>query len=218
MLAQELIDNAIDAVQPGSDGYSATWFLAKLNEFAKRISSHRNILLPALDTEATVTAVSSASSVNLPANYQRNLYSCQRVSDGQFVHVANSRKNIIDGYGGVYPTYTGPVDMVAAVSPTLIYAPKPVTDEDLTIRYYRNPSAITFGTDLLSLLPDGFDYELPYHYLCWKAFERIEQGLEGAKVDTNYHMSIYLGMQDQLELHLREGVSLPDPPVVKMQW
>lgn len=217
MLAQELIDNAIDAVKPGSDGYDATWFLAKLNEFARRISSHRNILLPALDTEATVTAVASASSVNLPANYQRNLYSCQRVSDGQFVHVANSRKSIIDGFGGVYPTYTGSVDVVTAVRPTLIYAPKPVADEALTIRYYRIPSAITLSTDLLSLIPDGFD-DLPFHFLCWKAFERIEQGLEGAKVDTNHHMSIYLGMQDQLELHLREGVSLPDPPIVRMQW
>ena len=217
MLAQELIDNAIDAVQPGTDGYDDVWFLAKLNEFARLISSHRNILLPALDTEATVTAVASASSINLPVNYQRNLYSCQRVSDGKFVSVANSRKSIIDKYGGVYPTYPGPVVSVAAVKPTLIYAPKPVADEDLTIRYYRIPSAITLLTDLLSLIPDGFD-ELPFHYLCWKAFERIEQGLEGAKVDTNYHMSIYLGMQDQLELHLREGVSLPDPPIVRMQW
>lgn len=217
MLAQELIDNAIDAVQPATDGYDDTWFLAKLNEFAKRISSHRNILLPALDTEATVTAVASASSVNLPTNYQRNLYSCQRVADGQFVSVANSRKSIIDGYGGVYPTYTGSVDVVAAVRPTLIYAPKPVSDEVLTIRYYRVPSTITLNTDLFTLIPDGFD-DLPFHFLCWKAFERIEQGLEGAKVDTNYHMSIYLGMQDQLELHLREGVSLPDPPIVRMQW
>lgn len=215
--ATEIIEEALDAIKPGEDGYDDAWIIKQLNKFALAIANHRNILLPALDTEATVTLPTSGNSVALPVNFCRNLYSCEDVTTKLPLSICNSKKAMIEDLGGSLTRYAGrPATCVAAIKPYLLFGPTPAVSQQVLIRYYATPATIT-SSSTLSFLPDGFE-TMPFHYVCWTAFERIEQGTEGNKADTMHHKNTYLGLLDDLEMSLKESVSLAPAPLVRMQW
>ena len=204
----EIAEQVLDTVQDTS--FDEDTVLAKLNECAGALS--RKFVLPSLDAEADVITVTSAATISLPVTYQRNLYHC-RDAAGRPIDVANSKSQLFIDHEPGKPGVK--VRAVAAVGRLLVYVPTPAVAETLTINFQRRPTAITAGAQI-DLLPDGFD-DIFVNYALWKLYEKLEQGMDGAKVDTNHYMGIYFGLRDELAIALKEGVSLPPPPIARIE-
>lgn len=196
------------------DSYDDETVLTLLNKCFGMIS--RRLVLPSLDTEAVVTAAPTSSSVALPGNFQRNLYYCGDGVSRDAIDVCNSKDQLSRYYDHRLSESGTRVKGVVAVRPLLFYAPRPVESTELTIRYQRVPDTITTSTQIDAIVPYGFS-DLFENYALWKLYEQIEQGLEGQKIDTNYYMKLFLGMFDELSSSLKEGVSLPAPPIAVME-
>jgi hypothetical protein len=206
----ELSDIVLNIIQePSADEDQV---IAVFNQCAKWLS--RVLILPSLDTQSPVLTAVDSNAVPLPVDFQRNLYRATDHSIVNGISVLNSRQQLID-YCGDNMTKSGKVQYIAAVRPYLYYTPIPIVATSLTLRYQRLPTVIRSNVEI-DLLPDGFD-DIFTNYACWKFYETIEQGLEGQKVDTQYYMALCLGLKDELELSLKEGVSLPPPPIAKAE-
>lgn len=212
-LAGDVAEVVLDTVQ--DDAYDEDTVIALLNQCVQGLS--RRLVLPSLETEDTVTTVTDGPSVALPADFQRNLYFCHDQSSSlNTIEICNS-KDQLSRYYDTRLTATGTVVRgVAVARPRLYYAPIPTVATVLTIRYQMVPGVITETTDLDTITPDGFG-DLWENYALWKLYSKIEQGMEGQKVDTTHYMNIYLGLFDELSISLKEGVSLPPPPVARME-
>lgn len=206
LTATQIADKVLGIVQDPS--LDTTTVLAELNAFAAHVTSR--VLFPALEAEANVDTSTTAASVNLPDNFQRNLFHC-RNAVGQPVAVLTSKAQLALRCGHDL-AQTGTRSLwVAPAAPLLWYAPIPTTAETLTLTYHRKPDVVVSGATL-SFLPDGFD-DLAINWACWKLYAMIEQGTEGNKTDTAYYNNLYLGMLEELRLSIPQGVSMPKPPI-----
>lgn len=212
-LAGDAAESILDTVQDSA--YDEDTVIGLFNQCAKGVS--RRLVLPSLDTEGTVTTVTNGPSVALPANFQRNLYYCKDQSiSTHTIEICNSKDQLARYYDDKLIKTGTRVRGVAAVRPQLYYAPIPTVATTLTLRYQKLPDAINAATNLDAITPDGFS-DLWENYALWKLYEKIEQGMEGQKVDTTYYMNLYLGLFDELSTSLKEGVSMPAPPVARME-
>lgn len=195
--------------------YSETVVLGFFNDCAKKISER--YIIPNLDVEGTITTVTNLWSVPVPANFQRNLYFALG-PDKQSIFVIDSKEKLMACFNGGDTTKTGiRAEGVAAVGGSIFYAPIPVEAQTITLSYQRKPTTIV-APDEIDLLP-GYTSEqdeMMVNYACWKIFSEIEQGVEGAKVDTSYYSALFTGAFDELRLVFREGVSLPPRKVAQM--
>lgn len=210
--ASQIADKVLDIVQDPS--FDISTVLAELDAFAAHITSR--VLFPALEAEANVVTVTTAANVNLPGNFQRNLFHCRNAT-GQPVTILTSKVQLALRCGNDL-AQTGTRTLgVAPAAPLLWYAPIPTAAETLTLSYHRKPDVIT-PASTLSFLPDGFD-DLAINWACWKLYAKIEQGTEGNKTDTSYYSNLYLGMLEELRLSIPQGVSMPSPPIsIPERW
>lgn len=174
----------------------------------------RDVIFPSLDTEWQVTTVTTGPSVALPAEFQRNLYQCHDGSPSTgSIGVYNSKSQLAERLHDPKLSKLGArVQGVAAVGSLLYYSPTPTVATQLTIRGQSVPPPITPTTNLDELLGVGFE-GIWENYALWKLFSQIEQGIDGQKVDTMYYMNLYLGLKDELPGSIRQGVSMPPPPI-----
>lgn len=215
MKAYFLADRVLGVVKDSS--FDETSVVELLNDCAGAVS--RRFIIPSLDAASTVTALSTGSSIPLPANFQRNLYFCDDGTSFNDIQVCNSKDQLSRYYDPGLTKQATLIRGVAAVRPLLYYAPIPIADTVLTIRYQQKPSAITLSTELDDhILPYGFT-DIWENYVLWKLFSKIEQGMEGQKVDTSYYMNLFVGYMDELSASFKEGVSMPTPTVaVPERW
>jgi len=201
------------------DQYGEEEILTTLNRCASFLST--KFVLPSLDQQGTVNTSTTGWNVAAPEDFQRNMYYAVD-SSGRPLSILDSRKQMLQYCGGNVAQTGSKIERVAVVGSTLLHWPVSVEVEPLTLFYQRKPTEITLGEEV-DILPAGYadSDTLFINYACWKLFETIEQGLEGQKVDTNYYMSLFLGMLDDLETYLKHesGVSLPGPRTVRMsRW
>lgn len=183
--------------------------LGLLSRGAEAVSG--TVLLPELEAEAVVQTVPGYGRALLPPDYQRNLFMATD-SQGRGLVIWNGRDQLMR-----YTSSAGvSVCAVCATPPHLLYLPVLSGPEDLTIHYHRRPDAIASDSEV-SFLPADFA-RLLVHFACWQGFAMIEQGLEGQKIDTNYHKAEFMGGVESLRLYLREGVSMPAPPQARCVW
>ena len=104
--ASQIADKVLDIVQDPS--FDISTVLAELNAFAAHITSR--VLFPALEAEANVVTVTTAASVNLPDNFQRNLFHCRNAT-GQPVTILTSKVQLAlrCGNSGVRRASTWPM-------------------------------------------------------------------------------------------------------------
>lgn len=215
MKAYSLADRVLGVVMDSS--FDETSIVELLNDCAGAVS--RRFIIPSLDATATVTALSTGPSVSLPVDFQRNLYFCDDGTSFNDIEVCNSKDQLARYYAPGLTKKATLIRGVAAVRPVIYYAPIPIADTALTLRYQKKPPAITLSTELDDhILPYGFT-DIWENYVLWKLFAKIEQGMEGQKVDTNYYMNLFIGYMDELSTSYKEGVSLPPPPIaVPERW
>ena len=212
----ELAEIVLGIVQ--DDSYDENDALYQFNQCAAFISGQ--YVLPSLDHQGTVTTSTETWSVSAPATFQRNLYEALD-SAGRPIGILDSRKQMLAYCDGKITTTGGRIERLAVVGNSILYWPINTTAEELTLFYQRRPTAITLAGEV-DLLPGAFsdNDQVFINFACWKLYEKIEQGLEGQKVDTNHHLATFTGLLGNLGLYLNKesGVSFAgSTKVVRMQ-
>jgi hypothetical protein len=195
------------------DSYIEDDVLVLMNDCAKKISE--KYILPSLDTEGTVTTVTNLWSVPAPTDFQRNLYNA---FCGGKLSILESKHELLM-FNDHDPTKTGTkIEAVAIIGDLLYYAPIVTSGaQTITLSYQKKPAKIT-GNAQVNLLPGYLSEqdEMLMNYAKWQLYSQIEQGMEGAKHDTNYYAALFTGAFDELRFKFREGVSKPTPRYAQM--
>lgn len=206
MTGGALIDEVLRILQEPS--VTRADALAWLQRGANDISAR--VLLPALEARGEVTAMPDSVSVPLPADYQRGLF---RATDLQ-----GWPKLVLNGNDRLRHAYSPnglKVRGVVAAPPLLQYAPSPTEPERIVLYYYKRPMVDEDAE--VDFLPADYS-RLLVHFAAWQGFSLIEQGLEAQKPDTQYHKQEYTEGLELLRLYVREGESLPVPPLARCIW
>ena len=208
----DLIDLVFNVIK--DDDYDEDAIQDLLNEGLTYVAAQ--VLLPSLDTTATVTT-GAGQSVALPTDFMRNLYRvAPMLSDtgrwpriellnnpGQFRRMIGARLN-------------DPGDAVHAATvlgASLAYWPIPITPQAMDISYYRKPDLLVVDDDIPVCLPEAY-HSLLADYACYRLWARIEDGIEGQKVNTKFALDEVARKLAELSLFVDQGQSHPPAPVV----
>lgn len=217
MNAQGLIAEVAGILVDGS-GFTDAEILAKLNDAQLAIAE--KVFLPDLaDGTANITATTGAMYANLPATYHKNIFLAKNTTTAAVVEVFDNI-GVMARMLGEYPEITNEGDATAITihASRVLYQRVPTSSQTIALMFYRLPVAMT---DASNSYPDGlsgsrtanqeaFDRAL-VHHAAWKFFEKIEQGMEGRKVDTDYHKGEFTSAMMNLENVCRTEKVLPRP-------
>jgi len=216
MNAEEIIDEIILKVDSDDVEDDREQVLKLINRAHGYLTNH--ILLPGLaDGFATVSTVVDDYKVDMPDDYSRGLFLARTNVNGfeKDLTIVETLAEIVSVYPNLsFTADIGSVNIVAAQRNTLYYYMVPSTVTEIGLFYHRKPTPME---DVYTSYPDGLTEtgvddeawnEALIYYACWKLFAKIEQGLEGKKIDTSYNANVFNDMVDQLELFsVRSGVS-----------
>jgi len=157
--------------------------------------------LPQLFDTDTV-ATTPAAYAELPADYQRNVFSvCD--SSGLVIKPAsggdyyNFRLFLKQCYKKDL-TETGTIHDVAVKGKRLYYQGIPAASKNLTVMFYRKPVELINELDQVDGIPEQFQAKLIKHYVCQEIFgSELEDGSNSRGAGNRYHMSAFFKtMQD----------------------
>ena len=171
------------------------------------------VLLPDLETTGIVITNPSSSSVEIPGdwNFCRNLYAAH-IADNPEIQVLSSmgllRMQVPDIDNTVHE---GDVNFITTRKTNIIYANSPAEPKTLVCKFYENPTLLVNPTHVPSELPESLQEPLLVNYALWKCFESIEDGIEGAKVNTAYYKNEFSEAINELLEIFTAGQSTPTP-------
>ena len=194
MIANDIIENVVAKVQDSSFDEDAV--LALINEGRLHIASL--VDLPALQKGADLTATAAASSVLLPTDYHKGIFWVWSTAQNRRIGSRSGDYYNLLTFMEDYPGQAGRIDAVCVDGDYLLY--KGAADDTLKVRYYAQPATITAATASPTELPYQFQRKLIVAYCCKEIFAEIEQGMEGAKVDTDFWSAQFARGVAELEL------------------
>lgn len=209
----EEVQNIVD-----DDRYDDTELVLRyLNQAQRGLAD--NLLLPDLkDGFGIVNTVLGVYTASLPADYHKNIHLA--FSGGKVLNTHKSLSDLVV-VNGELVTDTGDLTGVTTFSGNLIYQAVPTTVTAIEIFYYKLPTDMTedetsFPIGLAG--NDDFDWAL-IHGACSIAFDRIEDGIEQPKTNTESHKA---QMAERIALIKRfcvsEGELYPYRPDAKIGW
>ena len=188
MRLSDLIDEVISIVTDPS--LSEPRITNLINEGYERIAARVTDPLPDLEKVDTVRTDTSLAYVSLPPDYHRNLEVVYDQSQRQNLRVLKSFQLLSVEYPGL--DQTGNIDCVAVMANSrLYYQGIPATAHTLTLQYFKKPTEMVRDSQEPIALPSGLHYRLLVNYACKEIFSKIEDGMEGQKINTNYHSTEY---------------------------
>ncbi len=153
--------------------------------------------LPNLITEGSLTTVTNDSKVALPSDFHKKMFHVAITESGyereiKSLNDKQSYKALLRHYPGM--NRTGEIRYFGIQGTKYFhYQPIPSEATNLEIHYYKTPDTMINDNDEPDGLPaiDACQYIL-VHYAAWQLFEKIEDGIEGQKVNTAYHKGQFL--------------------------
>lgn len=209
---QSLSDLVKDKIQDTS--YTHDVIVALFNRCLRRVSGRHR--LEELETHEQVLTDPRASSIPLPANYQRDLNYCHSISHNRKIKVHGAVVQMyrqfsqLDQYGRVIG--------VAVKGRELFYQRVPETAEILRIRYYRYPDRLRDRYDKPTCIPEHLVEDLLVNYACWKIYSEIEDGIEGTKVNTTYYKGEFREAEAELSMFLGPDEDEPEEFPEEIDW
>lgn len=188
-LAHPTFAEIYDAVQDKIDDTSYTQ--ADVMKIANkgRLWIASQVLLPALQTDGTVTTVADTAYVALPTDYMRNLTQCYSTTNERWIKVWEDLRLFLRCFTKL--DQTGYVIGVSIRGDYLHYQYVPDDDdydlETLKLWYYKHPTPFTVVGDKPTELHAALAEDLVAEWCIKEIFDEIEDGLEGQKVNTIYH-------------------------------
>jgi len=143
--------------------------------------------LPDLYTSVDVMTVEGIGHLSLPEDFNRNLFLVVNRNGGP-VKIEDSFKKFLArstdrSAGGVF--------RCAVNGKQLHYQSIPSTSRPLEIHYYCAPNILEYEDDEPLCIPSVLHRKLIVGYVCREIFNRIEDGIEGQKINTNYYATEY---------------------------
>lgn len=159
--------------------------------------------LPNLFSIESVTTDVNLAYVDMPNTYHRNLQLVVS-SAGREIDIANS----FIAFSEIYPALdkSGNITEIAVQGNTLYYQGIPTEAEEVTLHFYRKPVDMTADDDIPDGIPSHLHYELLVNFACWKAYELLEDGLEGDIPNTLKFKTSFLEALRTLELSIPHDV------------
>jgi len=154
--------------------------------------------IPELFTIGTVST-STAAFVNMPVNFHRDLQFAA-ASTGSEIDIADS---FIE-FAETYPLLnkSGRISEVIEHGRKLYYQGIPAVSEEITIHYYRKPVNMVADADTPDGIPEHLQVSLLVNFAAWKAWEHIEDGIEGEMVNTLKFKNAFLEAMRTFELSI----------------
>ena len=182
----DLINRGVSEIAGGMQSTLGDWITSPLSE---------------LFTIGSINTVTDAAFVAMPTNFQRGLQLAVRAA-GQEVDIANS----FIAFTEIYPALdkSGIISEVVEHGNVFYYQGIPTSSEAVGLHYYRKPVEMTEDEDTPDGIPLHLQISLLVNFAAWKAYEFIEDGLEGETPNTQKYMGFFLGALKTLEL------SIPD--------
>lgn len=218
MKAVDLLTELADIVD--DPGLSTTTLLLRLNDAQMAIAE--DVFLPGLAGGVdTVVATSAGMSANVPATYHKRIYLAKNVTTGGAVALFDNIGLLARHIQGIpADDNEGDVSALTVHNGKILYQNVPTSDQIISLMFYRLPVAMTAAS---TSYPDGmagarsaakeaFDRAILNH-AAWKCFERIEQGLDGRKVDTDHYENEFKRAMLEVKSACRDELVLPRAPV-----
>jgi hypothetical protein len=189
----ELVEETKLALQDGGDIEEGRVKLA-LNEAYKEIVEETEI--PSLKKVTTVTTVVSQAWLNMPEGFSGKL---RYVGDssGKIQILDNGVEELIESYPSL--DTVGDVECVALQGNVLYYQGIPSTATDLVVLYYEDVNDLEAEDDTPDYLPEYLHRELLVNKAATKEYSRIEDGMEGIKVNTVKYATAYEEAKQKLQ-------------------
>lgn len=155
--------------------------------------------LPDLFTIDTVNTSTSVAYVNMPTNFHRDLRFVAS-STGSEIDISES---FIE-FAETYPLLnkSGRISEVIEHGGKFYYQGIPTSSEAVTLHYYRKPVNMVNDDDVPDGIPEHLQIPLLVNFAAWKAYEHIEDGIEGQTPSTLKFKNLFLEAMRTLELSL----------------
>lgn len=153
--------------------------------------------LPNLFSIESVTTSITDAFVDMPTTYHRGLQLAVSAS-GAEIDIAYSFIEFTE----TYPLLdrTGTISEVIENGGKLYYQGIPLVAEEVTLHFYRKPVIMVAADDKPDGIPEHLQMSLLTNFALWKAYELIEDGLEGETPNTIKFKSFFVEALKTLEL------------------
>jgi hypothetical protein len=155
--------------------------------------------LPKLFSIASVTTDVSLAYVNMPSTYHRNLQLAVSAR-GSEIDIAHSFIDFTETYPAL--NRTGTISEVVEFGDKLYYQGIPSIAEEINLHFYRKPVIMVNNDDVPDGIPEHLQMSLLTNFAAWKAYESIEDGIEGETPNTVKFKSFFIEALKTLELTL----------------
>lgn len=209
---EELVDFVSDIIQDSS--YTDATILKYINRGLRQIAGGLFITspdrtqvfsspLPNLLTSDTITTSLTLPYVTMPEDFGRNLIAA-------ISSATNIRLTIIDSFAeflNMYPTLnmSSSVINVAVRGTRLYYQGIPTSADTITLHYYSTPTELEDDEDVPDCLPTHLQEELLINYAAMKIYDQIEDGIDGAKVNTDSYTAKFMKAMIDLEMSIEDA-------------
>lgn len=171
-----------------------------------------NVLLPSLEESAEITTLITAVEIDIPDswNYDRNLYYAESLTNEKELEVYSSEALFARKYQKFRAeAYEGSIEAVTEHANKIVYYPRAA--ETLLCKYYKKPTLLVNDTDIPSYIPNHLQYRLLVSFAAGEIFSLIEDGVDGAQVNTQFHIMRFQKALEDLDEYFRTGRSRPEP-------
>jgi hypothetical protein len=210
--SHDLIEEVMSAVQDAS--YTEGAILELFNECLLELAGE--FLLPDLEAWADVATTANINQTRLPADYMRELRYAHSLTHNRPIRVYGSAAQIVRWFA--VQDQAGRVIAVAPKGRNLFYQRVPGSAESIRINYYRFPTRLQVRADKPLEIPWHLAKPLLKHYALRELFSLIEDGMEGAKVNTAYHDKRFTAAKEALELFIGPEERLPVEYEDEIKW
>ena len=218
METDELVEEVLDISNVHDEDADEDIVLKYLNRGNLTLAS--SLLLPWLIEMESVNTVIGEFSADVPENYHRNLFQATYDNNGTVTEVLLYHG--LRDLAGVFGTInndpgSGTVKAVCVSGRKLIYQHVPPTPVEMTLFYYGFPAKLEDEAPAW----DNADFDQALiNFACWKVAEKVEDGSEGKRVNTEYHKTIFDELSDTLKIFcVRYGENyIVNAPSINKTW
>lgn len=202
MNTTELVTRVAEVVKDGS--FTDSEILGHLNRCLQDVAYEN--CLPGLDEADELSLAVGDDSVALPDDFSHDLWHVEPLDKMRAINIHASLKSLqrlySDNDTGNAITDAAQDGVSLHVRPTLTEA------QDIRVHYYRAPEALVLADSTATPAVEANSPEgIPAHlhdalfvsYAAWQIYSIIEDGVDGAKVNTNHWQSQYFGALKRLQ-------------------
>lgn len=202
MNTTELVTRVKEVVKDGS--FSDSDILGHLNKCLQDVAYEH--CLPGLDETDELSLAVGDDSVALPDDFSHDLWHVEPLTKTKRINIHASLKSLQRIYDD--SDTGGTITDAAQDGVKLHVRPIPTRAQDVRVHYYRAPEPLVLADpEATPSIPANAPEGIPAHlhdpllvsYAAWQIYSIIEDGVDGAKVNTNYWQAQYFGALKKLQ-------------------